>query len=87
MFTSILPNAHLWASFLFIFGYKIGWIASWPRTNRQHNRIKIKGFPIFGSKTALSPKRRAFDVYEVLARVANPSSWTAVGSLGAHFDP
>ena len=44
-------------------------------------------FPIFWTISALPPKRRALDVHEVVARVANPSSSTATGPLGAQLDP
>ena len=40
------------------------------------------GFLHFWTKTALSPKRRASDVHETLARVANLFSLKANGLLG-----
>ena len=65
---------HLSLQFLDVFPMRLFW--------------KIAAFPLPQIlNLVLSPKRRALDVHEVVARVANPSSWTATGSLGAHLDP
>ena len=41
----------------------------------------------FWVKVELSLKRRASDVHRLIAGVVNPSSWRAIGPLGAHLDP
>ena len=53
-----------------------------------HNFIKnIICFEHFGAKVELSLEFRASVVRRLIAGVANPSSWTAIGPLGAHLDP
>ena len=41
----------------------------------------------FWAKMRLSLRRRASDVVDSIAGIANPFSLTAVGPLGAHPDP
>ena len=52
---------------------------------------KVTGFIFvflhFWTKMDLSLGRSASDVYCLIAGVANPFAWTAIGPLGTHPDP